>query len=328
MRAMILRAPHTPLQLVDIPIPTPANNQVLIKVQACGVCRTDLHILDGELSSPKFPLVLGHQIVGIVEAKGSSVKRLNIGDRIGVPWLGQSCGKCLFCSNNEENLCDHALYTGYQIDGGFAEYCVADEDFCFLIPQEYPDLQASPLLCGGLIGFRALRFANDAKQIGFYGFGSSAHILIQIACYEKREVFVFTREGDAKAQTFAKTLGAVWTGSSGEQPPVPLDAALIFAPVGELVVYALKAIRKGGTVICAGIHMSDIPSFPYDLIWGERVLRSVANLTRKDGEDFFKIAPKIPVKTNVTAYPLEKANEALEDLRHGRFVGSAVIKIG
>lgn len=327
MRAMVLSAAKNPLELKEIPIPTPTAEQVLIKVAACGVCRTDLHIVDGELTHPKLPLVIGHQIVGKVEAVGKNVFGFEKGSRVGVPWLGGACGTCSYCQNGQENLCDLAIYTGYQIDGGFAEYCVADARFTFPISQNFSNLQAAPLLCGGLIGFRALRMTNGAKRIGFYGFGSSAHILVQVVNHRGGEVYAFTRKGDIEAQEFAKKRGAVWAGDSEEEPPFPLDAAIIFAPVGTLIPKALKAVKKGGTVVSAGIHMSDIPSFPYNLLWEERILRSVANLTRQDGKEFLALAPGIPIKTDVKSYPLEKANEALADLREGRITGTAVIVI-
>lgn len=327
MRAMVLDKSKTPLRLAEIEVPHPKENEILVKVHTCGVCRTDLHVVDGELPDPKLPLIPGHQIVGTVEKLGQSVQNIQIGERVGIPWLGSSCGQCLFCKNGEENLCDYAVCTGYQKDGGFAEYCVCNAAFCFPIPEVYTDIQAAPLLCAGLIGYRALRMTDNRKKVGFYGFGASAHILIQVACYQGREVFAFTRKGDIKAQTLAKSLGAAWIGDSQQQPPVPLDAAIIFAPVGSLVPLTLKAVRKGGIVVCAGIQMSDIPSFPYSLLWGERIVCSVANLTRQDGREFLALAPKIPVKTTTTSYPLEKANEALADLRAGSFSGSAVIVI-
>lgn len=327
MKAQIFSGKNTPLEMREIEKPEPNEHQVLIKVSACGVCRTDLHILRGELSKPKLPLVMGHQIVGKVEAHGSQVNGIQIGDRVGVPWLGSSCRKCAYCKSGQENLCDKAQYTGYQIDGGFAEYTVAYSRYTFPIPEKYPDFQAAPLLCPGLIGYRAWRMTNGAKRIGFYGFGASAHILIQLVRYKGGEVYAFTKEGNIGAQEFAKSLGAVWAGTSEEAPPEKLDAAIIFAPVGELVPKALRAVKKGGTVVCAGIHMSDIPSFPYADLWEERQIRSVANLTRQDGEEFLKIAPAIPIETEAHAYPLEKVNEALDDLENGRFVGAAVIAI-
>lgn len=327
MRAMILEKQGQPLKLTDVKDPIAEAGQVLIKVHACGVCRTDLHVVDGDLTEPALPLIPGHQIVGTVAQVGTSVTSFKIGDRVGVPWLGGSCNQCEYCRSGQENLCDESKYTGYHINGGFAEFAAADERFCFPIPQGYPDLQAAPLLCAGLIGYRSLRMAGDGKRLGFYGFGAAAHILIQVARYEGREVYAFTREGDNESQQFARELGAVWTGNSETAPPQPLDAAIIFAPVGSLVPAALRAVRKGGVVVCAGIHMSDIPSFPYSILWGERVIRSVANLTRRDGEEFLALAPKVPVETEVNAYPLEKTNEALDDLRAGRFTGAAVILI-
>jgi len=327
MRAMILDTPGQPLQLADLPIPKPGPDQVLIRVHACAICRTDLHVIDGELSDPRLPLVPGHQIVGTVMEVGERVKRFKGGDRVGVPWLGYTCNHCRYCLTKRENLCDFAQFTGYQINGGYAEYTVANEPFCFPIPDGYPDLQAAPLLCAGLIGYRSLRMTENAERIGLYGFGSSAHIVIQTARHQGRQVFAFTRSGDAKGQQFARDLGAVWAGSSDELPPEPLDAAIIFAPVGGLVPIALKAVLKGGIVVCAGIHMSDIPSFPYEILWGERVLRSVANLTRRDGEEFLSLAPKIPVRTQVEVFPLTAANEALTALRNGKIKGAAVLSI-
>lgn len=326
MRAMVLTAHHKPLQLVDVPIPKPGSNQLLIKVHVCGICRTDLHVVDGELPKPVLPIIPGHQIVGSVVEKGDNTST-PIGTRIGVPWLGGCCHHCAFCLSGKENLCDHALYTGFQVNGGFAEYCVADEAFCFPLPERYPDEQAAPLLCAGLIGYRALRLAGEGKRLGLYGFGAAAHILIQVARYQGREVYAFTRPGDTATQQFARKLGAVWAGDSTSQSPAKLDAAIIFAPDGDLVPQALSAVAKGGIVVCAGIHMSDIPTFPYSLLWEERILRSVANLTRQDGEEFLALAPKIPIETTVTAYPLEKANQALDDLRHGRFHGAAIIEL-
>lgn len=327
MRAMVLHTPNTLLKLTDCPIPTPNPEQVLIHVNACGICRTDLHILDGELTQPKLPLIPGHQIVGTVAALGSQVAQFRVGDRIGVPWLGHTCNHCRYCQSQRENLCDTAEFTGYQIDGGYAEYTVADHRFCFVIPDTYPALQAAPLLCAGLIGYRAYQMIGDAQRIGFYGFGAAAHILIQVARYEGRQVFAFTRSGDEAGQQFAKKLGAVWAGASDQVPPELLDAAIIFAPTGSLVPAALRAVAKGGVVVCAGIHMSEIPAFSYDLLWGERVLRSVANLTRRDGEAFLALAPKIPIQTQVQAFPLIQANEALQALRNGQIQGAAVLEI-
>lgn len=327
MKAMVLDRQGLPLKLRDVPEPVPARGELLIRVSACGVCRTDLHVTDGDLVEPKLPLIPGHQIVGMVEACGEEAKQFRPGDRVGVPWLGGSCGTCRFCLSGQENLCDNAIYTGYQKDGGFAELCTADERFCFLIPDRYPDIEAAPLLCAGLIGYRALRMAGEAEHIGLYGFGAAAHIIIQVIGHEKRSAYAFTRRGDVESRQFAIELGARWAGSSEEKPAQELDAAIIFAPAGELVPMALKAVRKGGVVVCAGIHMSDIPSFPYSLLWGERIVRSVANLTRKDGEEFLAIAPQVPIHTEVHRYPLDKADEALDDLRHGRFTGAAVVVV-
>jgi propanol-preferring alcohol dehydrogenase len=328
MRAMILERQGEPLRLVEIPIPQPGPMQVLLRVEACGLCRTDLHVVDGDLKEPKLPLVPGHQIVGVVEGMGAAVEGFRLGQRVGVPWLGTTCGECRFCRNEQENLCDHARYTGYQIDGGFAEYCVADARFCLRIPEDEEATAVAPWLCAGLIGYRALRMAGAARHLGFYGFGAAAHLLIQIARHQGRSVYAFTRATDHASQDFARRLGAVWAGASEALPPVELDAAVIFAPVGDLVPRALKAVRKGGTVVCAGIHMSDIPSFPYSVLWGERVLRSVANLTRKDGEEFLNMARAISIRAETTTYPLERANQALQDLRTGALQGAAVLKIG
>ena len=327
MKAMMLEAARTPLRMATVPDPTPGPGQVLLHVHACGVCRTDLHVVDGELPEPKLPLIPGHQVVGTVAALGPGAKRFAVGRRVGVPWLGWTCGTCDFCRTGRENLCDHARYTGYQIDGGYAELTVADEPFCFPIPEGYPDLQAAPLLCAGLIGYRSLRLAGDARRLGFYGFGSAAHILVQVAKHQGRRVYAFTRPGDTKTQEFARGLGAVWAGGSDELTPEPLDAAIVFAPVGSLVPAALRAVAKGGTVVCAGIHMSDIPSFPYSILWQERVVRSVANLTREDGEEFLALAPTVPIETIVHPYPLEKANEALAEFKAGRFTGTGVLVV-
>ncbi|PSM49672.1 alcohol dehydrogenase [Chroococcidiopsis sp. CCALA 051] len=327
MRAMILEAQGKLLRVAERPIPQPNSQQVLIRVRACGVCRTDLHIVDGELTQPKLPLILGHQIVGTVAAVGEQVQQFQIGNRVGVPWLGHTCNCCRYCLSGRENLCDYAQFTGYQIDGGYAEYAVADAQFCFPIPEGYPDLQAAPLLCAGLIGYRSYRMAEDAEKIGFYGFGAAAHILIQLARYQGREVYAFTRAGDVKGQEFALNLGAVWAGCSEDLPPVPLDAAIIFAPIGSLVPTALRAVVKGGVVVCAGIHMSNIPAFPYEILWEERVLRSVANLTRRDGEEFLALAPQVPIRTEVQPFPLVQANEALDALRSGKINGAAVIVV-
>lgn len=325
MLAMILERPRAPLRAVDRKPPQPAAGQVLIRIRACGVCRTDLHVVDGELTEPSLPLVPGHEIVGTVEAVGGGTHRLRVGDRVGVPWLGWTCGTCEYCRSGRENLCDRARFTGYQIDGGYAEYTTADERFCFPIPAAFDDRAAAPLMCAGLIGYRALRMAGDAKRLGFYGFGAAAHIAVQVARYRGQSVFAFTKPGDAKGQEFARSLGAAWAGGSDERPPEPLDAALIFAPVGALVPAALAATVKGGTVVCAGIHMSDLPRFPYRLLWEERVVRSVANLTRRDGEEFLAIAPRANVRITTVPFPLTQANEALTALRDGRFEGAAVL---
>lgn len=327
MKAMLMQHPGENLHYIDLPIPQPDSNQVLIKVHTCGICRTDLHVVDGELKSPKIPVVPGHQIIGTIIALGNAVKNLYLHQRIGVPWLGGSCDQCHYCQSGHENLCDKAYFTGYQIDGGFAEYCVANARFCFPIPSKFSDEQAAPLLCAGLIGYRSLCKTENAKRIGLYGFGASAHIVIQIAQYQNREVYVFTRSGDHAAQNLARKLGAKWVGDSHTSAPDLLDAAIIFAPVGELVPIALRAVCKNGIVVCAGIHMSDIPSFPYSILWGERTLCSVANLTRRDGEEFLALASKISIKTEVHTYPLIKTNEALEDLRKGNFTGAAVVTL-
>ena len=327
MRTMILERAGQPLQESQLPMPKPQPEQVLLKVHVCGVCRTDLHIIDGELAKPKLPLVLGHQIVGTVVETGSQANKFPLGTRVGVPWLGHTCNCCRYCLAGQENLCDRALFTGYDLNGGYAEYAVADESFCFPIPEDFPDLQAAPLLCAGLIGYRSYRMTEDAEKIGFYGFGAAAHILIQVAKYQGKQVYAFTRSGDTQGQEFARSLGAVWAGGSDELPPEKLDAAIIFAPVGKLVPAALKAVAKGGVVVCAGIHMSDIPSFPYQILWEERVLRSVANLTRRDGEEFLTLAPQIPIQTEVTSFPLSEANEALDALRTGKINGAAVLTI-
>lgn len=327
MKAMVLEKRNGDLKLKDIKKPSLSSNQLLIKISVCGVCRTDLHILDGDLGKPNLPLIPGHQIVGSIEKIGDSVSGFKIGDKVGVPWLGETCGHCEFCEQGRENICDNARFTGYDINGGFAELAVADARYCFPLPEDYPDAQAAPLLCAGLIGYRSLRKAGDAQKLGFYGFGSAAHILTQVANYQEKEVYAFTRPGDTKGQEFARSKGAVWAGGSDDHPPEKLDAAIIFAPVGPLVPRALKALKKGGKVVCAGIHMSNIPEFPYHILWEERCVESVANLTRKDGEEFLTLAPKIPIKSNVTTYPLEQANKALEDLRKGNFEGSAVLKI-
>lgn len=328
MRAMLFTGVGRPLQLAEMPIPEPGPGQLLLKVHACGICRTDLHIIDGELTEPKLPLIPGHQIVGSVVAAGPGGGRFQSGARVGVPWLGSTCGTCHYCQSGRENLCDVPRFTGYQIDGGFAEYTVADSRFCFPIPAGYPDLQAAPLLCAGLIGYRSLVMAGEGPRLGIYGFGAAAHLVTQVARFQGREVYAFTRAGDAAGQEFARRMGARWAGSAEQRPPEELDAAIIFAPAGELVPAALRVVRKGGVVVCGGIHMSEIPAFSYDLLWGERSLRSVANLTRQDGEEFLALAPRIPIQTEATAYPLAAANEALEDLRRGAFCGAAVVVPG
>jgi propanol-preferring alcohol dehydrogenase len=325
---MVLDAPGRPLRSAELEDLQPGPAQVLIEVAACGVCRTDLHVVDGELPDPKLPLVPGHQIVGGVVETGEGGERFSPGDRVGVPWLGSTCGRCRYCRSGRENLCDDARFTGYQIDGGYARYAVALERFCFPIPEGYPDLQAAPLLCAGLIGYRSLRLAGEAERLGLYGFGAAAHIVCQVARHQGRRVFAFTRKDDGAAQAFARELGAEWAGDALGPPPEELDAAIVFAPVGELVPAALRAVAKGGTVVCGGIHMSDIPSMPYELLWGERTLRSVANLTRADGEEFLGLAPQVPVRTEVEPYPLERANEALDRLRAGEVRGAAVLVTG
>lgn len=328
MMAMVLEKPGTPLQLREVPVPDFSADQVLLKIHACGVCRTDLHIMDGELTHPKLPLIMGHQIVGTLVEKGDNVQRFQIGERLGVPWLGYTDGTCQFCQRGQENLCDYPLFTGYTIDGGFSQYTVADQRYCFSLPDGYSDLEVAPLLCAGLIGYRTYRLAGEHKErLGIYGFGAAGHITAQIAIHNGEQVFAFTRPGDQKAQDFARRVGAVWAGDSTQLPPEKLDAALIFAPVGSLIVEALRATTKGATVVSGGIHMSDIPAFPYHLLWEERQVRSVANLTRQDGEDFLAIAPRVPVKTEVTTYPLQEANQALDDLRSGQVQGAAVLLI-
>ncbi len=327
MRAMLLEHARRPLRLTDLPDPEPGPGQVLIQVTACGVCRTDLHILDGELEHPKLPLVPGHQIVGTVAGAGEGAERFAPGTRVGVPWLGWTDGECRYCRSGRENLCDNARFTGYDLDGGYAELAVADERFCFPLPEGYGDLDVAPLLCAGLIGYRALGLVGEAERIGFYGFGASAHILCQVAVHQGRRVFAFTRPGDEESQAFARELGAEWAGGSDETPPEPLDGAIVFAAVGALMPAALRVSAKGARVISAGIHMSDIPSFPYEILWEERVLGSVANLTRADGEEFLALAPQVPVRTEVTTYPLAEVNMALDDLRNGRFRGAAVLTV-
>lgn len=325
MRAVVLERAGEPLRVIECPRPEPGPGQVLVQVHACGVCRTDLHVVDGELPDPKLPIVPGHEIVGQVVACGDGVDRIAEGTRVGVPWLGWTCGVCRFCRSGRENLCDKARFTGYQLDGGYADYAIVDHRFCLPIVGGYSDADAAPLLCAGLIGYRSLRMAGDAKRLGIYGFGAAAHIVAQVARWEGRQVFAFTRSGDATAQDFARGLGAEWAGGSDEKPPEPLDAAIIFAPVGALLPVALRAVEKGGTVVCGGIHMSDIPAFPYELLWGERVVRSVANLTRRDGEQFMALAPRIPVRTEIVPYALADANLALADLRASRLRGAAVL---
>jgi propanol-preferring alcohol dehydrogenase len=325
MAAMLLDAPGQPLRSADVPRPTPGAGQVLLQVRACGVCRTDLHVADGELSDPKLPLVLGHEVVGTVAALGDGVTRFAPGDRVGVPWLGWSCGVCRFCRSGRENLCDRARFTGYTIDGGYAEYAVADVRFCFPLPAGYDDVHAAPLLCAGLIGYRSLAVVGDAERLGIYGFGAAAHLITQVARAQGRRVFAFARAGDVESQRFALEMGAEWAGASDDKPPEELDGAIIFAPVGALVPVALRAVIKGGVVACGGIHMSPIPSFPYEILWGERVLRSVANLTRRDGEAFFRIAAEVPLEVVVVPLPLDQANEALARLREGRLRGAAVL---
>ncbi|HEY7742806.1 MAG TPA: zinc-dependent alcohol dehydrogenase family protein [Burkholderiales bacterium] len=325
MKAMQLAAPRTALKCVDVPQPKPGRGQLLIRIRACGVCRTDLHVVDGELAEAKLPIIPGHEIVGTVTEIGAGVERFAIGERVGVPWLGSTCGRCRYCAAGRENLCDAARFTGYHIDGGYAEYTVADARYCFSIPEAYDDAGAAPLLCAGLIGYRSLVMAGDAQRLGIYGFGAAAHIVAQVARYQGRRLFAFSRPGDSAAQRFARELGADWAGDSTAAPPEALDAAIIFAPVGSLIPAALRATARGGTVVCAGIHMSEIPAFPYDLLWGERVVRSVANLTRRDGEEFLALAPRVPVKTTTEVLKLDQANEALARLRNGRIIGAAVL---
>ena len=325
MKAMVLDSSNSPLRLAELPIPVPNENEVLLKVHACGVCRTDLHVLDGELANPKYPLILGHEIVGVVVDKGQNVERFTIGQRLGVPWLGHTCGQCRYCTTNHENLCDNALFTGYTLNGGYAEYTVADQRYCFPIPENYSDAEAAPLLCAGLIGYRALIAAGDAQLLGIYGFGAAAHIIAQAAHYQGRKIFAFTKPGDTAGQQFALALGAAWAGDSKTPPPEEMDAAIIFAPVGALIPHALSHTAKGGIVVCAGIHMSDIPPFPYSILWGERTVRSIANLTRQDGEEFLALAPTIGIHTEVETFPLTSANEALERLRQGKIHGAAVL---
>ena len=324
---MVLHQQREPLWREEVLAPEPGPGQVLIEVDACGLCRTDIHVVDGDLTEPKLPLIPGHQVVGRAMATGTGVQDLPIGSRVGVPWLGWTDGNCRYCREGRENLCDHALFTGYNLDGGFAQYMIADRRACLALPERYPDLQAAPLLCAGLIGYRSLRLAGDAPNLGIYGFGASAHIVTQVAVHLGQKVFAFTREGDARHQEFARQMGASWAGPTDTKPPEELDAAIIFAPAGELVPIGLGHVRKGGTVVCGGIHMSDIPSFPYSLMWGERVLRSVANLTYADGVEFLRLAPQIPIKTEVQIFELAEANEALAHLRSGDITGAAVLKI-
>lgn len=325
MHAMVMERPGEPLKMMKLPVPVAGAGELLIKVQACGICRTDLHVVDGELREPKLPLIPGHQIVGMVETVGKGVKGFHPGDIVGVPWLGGTCGECHYCISGRENLCEKAIFTGYQRNGGFAEYCTANAGFCFNLPDNYPATQAAPLLCAGMIGYRSLRMAGDGSRLGIYGFGSAAHIVTQMALWEGRQVYAFTREGDEAGQRFAMEMGACWAGASTDMPPLLLDTAIIFAPVGELVPLALRAICKGGTVVCGGIYMSDIPGFSYELLWGERKLVSVANLTRLDGEEFLELAPQIPVVTSVEVFQLEHANEALTALRTGKIKGAGVL---
>jgi propanol-preferring alcohol dehydrogenase len=325
MRAMVLEKPGTLLELREIADPAPGPGEVLVKVAACGVCRTDLHVVDGELTEPKLPIIPGHEIVGRIEAVGPNATSFRIGERVGIPWLGHTCGRCPYCAAGRENLCDAPRFTGYQIDGGYAEYAVAEAAYCFPLPESYSDTAAAPLLCAGLIGYRSLRMAGDATRLGIYGFGAAAHIVAQVAEFEGRSVYAFTRSGDAEAQAFARSLGCVWAGGSDEQPPAELDAAIIFAPVGALVPTALAAVRKGGTIVLGGIHMSDIPAMPYRLLWGERVVRSVANLTRQDARDFLELAARKPITAHVEPFALADANTALDRLRTGRLTGAAVL---
>jgi propanol-preferring alcohol dehydrogenase len=328
MQAMVLEAPGRPLVLKELPVPAPGPGQVLVKVHACGVCRTDLHILDGELPHPKLPLVIGHEIVGTVIAVGSQVEKFSLGERVGVPWLGHTCGQCRYCRKGRENLCDQPLFTGYTLDGGYAQFALADQRYSFPLPGGYSDPEAAPLLCAGLIGYRSYRLTGEGvERLGIYGFGAAAHITVQVALYQGKRVYAFTRPGDAASQAFARRLGAAWAGDSTEAPPEELDAAIIFAPVGALLPAALQATARGGTVVLGGIHMSDIPSFPYHILWGERVVRSVANLTRHDGEEFLALAPRVPVRTEVQVFPLEQANEALKRLRQGQLQGAAVLRM-
>lgn len=322
---MVLERPGEPLRAIKMPIPAAAAGELLLKVQACGICRTDLHVVDGELTEPRLPLIPGHQIVGLVETVGQGVKGFHPGDLVGVPWLGGTCGECDYCLSGRENLCERAIFTGYQRNGGFAEYCTANAGFCFTLPDDYQATQAAPLLCAGLIGYRSLRMAGQGKRLGIYGFGAAAHIVTQVALWEGREIYAFTREGDQAGQRFAREMGACWAGAATERPPVELDAAIIFAPAGELVPLALRAVARGGVVVCGGIHMSPIPGFSYDLLWGERSIISVANLTRADGGEFLELAPRIPLRTEIEVFGLEHANQALAALRAGRIRGAGVL---
>jgi len=329
MHAMVLRRPGRALEYAEVPVPKPGPDQLLIKVRSCGVCRTDLHVVDGELTEPKLPIIPGHEIVGNIVQKGDAAEEFSVGERVGVPWVGYTCGECRYCRDGRENLCDSPLFTGYTIDGGYAEYTVADRRYCFSLPESYNDTDVAPLLCAGLIGYRSYRMAGDrAKTIGIYGFGGAAHIIAQVAVHQGKRIFAFTRPGDTAAREFAGKLGAVWAGDSTELPPEPLDAAILFAPVGSLLPAALRATAKGGRVVCGGIHMSDIPSFPYRILWEEREVISVANLTRQDGEEFFKVAPEVPVVTETVSFPFQQANEALNRLRDGKLQGAAVLVMG
>jgi propanol-preferring alcohol dehydrogenase len=328
VKAMVLDRPGTPLRPADLPMPEPGDGQILVRVTACGVCRTDLHVVDGELTEPALPIVPGHEVIGHVVAAGADVRRFEVGERVGIPWLGYTCGVCPYCRTDRENLCDAPKFTGYQINGGYAEHALADARYCFPIHGEYSDAEAAPLMCAGLIGYRSLATAGKAERLGIYGFGAAAHIVAQVARHRGQKVYAFTRPGDGQAQAFARDLGAVWVGGSDRRPPEPLDAAIIFAPVGALVPAALDAVGKGGVVVAGGIHMSDIPRFPYAILWGERVVRSVANLTRRDAEELLALAPRVPVRTEVHTFPLEQANEALACLREGRLRGAAVLLPG
>lgn len=328
MQAMVLIQPEKPLQMQTVELPPLQNNQVLIKVNVCGVCRTDLHVYDNELPDPKLPLILGHEIVGNIVEIGSAITRFKAGDLVGVPWLGHTCGQCFYCLNGQENLCDQAQFTGYTRDGGYAQYTIAEENFCFTLPSKYDPVSIAPMLCAGLIGWRSYKLAGNFKRVGMYGFGVAAHILTQIACDQNKEVYAFTREGDTKGQAAAKKIGAIWAGDSNQPPPVELDAALIFASVGELVLTALKSVRKGGSIVCGGIHMTDIPPIPYKYLWGERIIRSVANLTRADALEFLDIATKVDLHMETQTYPLSEANQALFDFKHAKTRGAAVLTIG